>query len=101
MGPVISAAARDRCFAHIGNARDQGARLAAGGDRPDLPAPFRDGFYVPPTVFADVTAQMALFREEVFGPVVAVTPFRTEDEALALANDTPYALGASQPFSLP
>ena len=48
-----------------------------------------------PTVFADVTPTMRLFTEEVFGPVVAVTPFKSEAEALALANDTPYALGAS------
>lgn len=95
MGPVISAATQERCFAHVGRARDQGARLVAGGDRPELPPRFDRGHYVSPTVFADVTPAMDLFREEIFGPVVAVTPFRGEDEALSLANDTPYALGAS------
>jgi acyl-CoA reductase-like NAD-dependent aldehyde dehydrogenase len=95
MGPVISAAAAARAESHIATAQAEGARLIAGGSRPVLPAPFSAGFYVAPTIFADVTPQMTLFREEVFAPVVAVTPFRDEAEALALANDTPYALGAS------
>lgn len=95
VGPVISAASRDRCLDHIRTARAEGARLAAGGVAPDLPAPLADGFYVTPTVFADVTPAMRLFREEVFGPVVSVTAFDGEDEAVALANEGPYALGAS------
>ena len=95
MGPVISAAAQERCLAHIGKARDQGAHLLAGGHRPKLPSRFRAGHYLEPTVFADVTPGMDVFREEIFGPVVAVTPFRSEEEALSLANDTSYALGAS------
>jgi acyl-CoA reductase-like NAD-dependent aldehyde dehydrogenase len=95
MGPVISAAAQARCYNHIDGAKQAGARLVAGGERPALPTPFATGFYVQPTIFADVTPAMALFRDEIFGPVVAVTPFVTEPEALALANDSPYALGAS------
>ncbi|MCX5496696.1 aldehyde dehydrogenase family protein [Kaistia dalseonensis] len=95
VGPVISAASQARCRAHIERAQAEGARLVAGGGTPVLPAPFSSGNYVQPTVFADVTASMTLFREEVFGPIAAVTPFRDEAEALNLANDTPYALGAS------
>jgi len=95
IGPVISAAAEARCRAHVAQAEAEGARLMAGGGRPVLAAPFAGGHYVQPTVFADVTPGMALFREEVFGPIAAVTPFRDEAEALRLANDTPYALGAS------
>lgn len=95
VGPVISAGSQARCFDHIERAQRQGARLAAGGGRPDLPPFLRSGNFVEPTIFADVTPAMTLFREEVFGPVVAVTPFRDEAQALDLANDTPYALGAS------
>lgn len=95
MGPVITAAAQARCLHHIDAAAKAGARLVAGGAVPELPAPFSAGFFVEPTIFDGVTAEMALFRDEVFGPVAAVTPFSDETEALSLANDTPYALGAS------
>ena len=95
IGPVISAASRDRSFGHIEAAREAGARLVAGGGSPDLSPPFDQGFFVPPTIFADVTADMRLFREEVFGPVVAVSPAKDEAEALLLANASPYALGAA------
>jgi acyl-CoA reductase-like NAD-dependent aldehyde dehydrogenase len=95
IGPVISLAAQSRCIAHIETAKREGARLIAGGGIPALPAPWDAGSFVQPTVFADVTPAMRLFREEVFGPVISVTPFATEAEALALANDSPYALGAS------
>jgi acyl-CoA reductase-like NAD-dependent aldehyde dehydrogenase len=96
MGPVISAAARDRCLDHVAAARRDGARLMAGGAAPaGLPARLRDGFFVAPTVLADVGRQSRLFREEVFGPVVGVTPYGDEDEAIALANDTPFALGGA------
>ena len=95
IGPVISAASRDRCFGFIEQAAKAGARLIVGGEVPALPAPLSSGNYVPPTVFADVTPDMRLFREEVFGPVVSVTPFRDEEHAVALANDSEFALGAS------
>jgi 5-carboxymethyl-2-hydroxymuconic-semialdehyde dehydrogenase len=69
----------------------EGARLVAGGSRPvDLPA----GNYLGPTVFADVKPSMRVFQEEIFGPVVAVTPFDTEEEAIRLANGTKYGLAA-------
>ena len=69
----------------------EGARLVAGGSRPvDLPA----GNYLAPTVFADVKPSMRIFQEEIFGPVVAVTPFDTEEEAIRLANGTKYGLAA-------
>ena len=69
----------------------EGARLVAGGGRPEhLPT----GNYLAPTVFADVTPAMRIFREEIFGPVVCVTPFDDEAEAIALANDTRYGLAA-------
>jgi acyl-CoA reductase-like NAD-dependent aldehyde dehydrogenase len=94
VGPVISAAARERCLAHIAEARRVGARLVAGGAAGRLSGPLARGHFVQPTVFADVTPDMALFRDEVFGPIVSVTPFDDEDDALSLANDSAYALGA-------
>jgi acyl-CoA reductase-like NAD-dependent aldehyde dehydrogenase len=89
IGPVISAASRERCNAHIAAATSEGARLVAGGSEME-----GSGYYVEPTVFADVHPTMRLFRDEVFGPVVAVTPFEGEAEAVMLANDTDFALGA-------
>lgn len=96
MGPVISAGARQRCLDHVAAARAAGATLVAGGDAPSgLPAGLAEGFYVAPTVFSDINPQMRLFREEVFGPVVGVMPYDSEEEAIALANDTPFALGGA------
>ena len=96
MGPVISAQAQARCIDHISAAKVAGARLIAGGDKPlELPAALRQGFYVKPTVFADVNSQMRLFREEVFGPVLAAMTVSGLDEALSLANASCYALSSS------
>ncbi|MFA5120454.1 aldehyde dehydrogenase family protein [Zavarzinia sp.] len=95
MGPVISAAARTRCLDFIARAKAEGARLVAGGAPPDLAPPFDAGHYLRPTVFADVTPESHLFQEEAFGPVVSVTPFETEAEAVELANDSAFALGAA------
>lgn len=95
VGPVISAASKARCLDHIERARAAGAPILAGGALPDLGSECADGYFVPPTVFRDVAPHMDLFREEVFGPVISVTPFDTEADALRLSNDSPYALGAS------
>jgi aldehyde dehydrogenase (NAD+) len=91
MGPVISAAACDRVLGMIERARDS-ATLVTGGRRVD--GEFADGFFLEPTVFADVDNASELGREEVFGPVLAVTRFDTEEEAVAIANDSQYGLGA-------
>jgi acyl-CoA reductase-like NAD-dependent aldehyde dehydrogenase len=95
MGPVISAHAKTRLLAAIDRARTEGARLVAGGASPTLPPPLDRGHFVSPTVFADVNPRMALWREELFGPVVGVTPFDDEEEAIGLANDSDFGLGAS------
>lgn len=96
VGPVISATARERCIDHVAHATRQGARLACGGGPPaGLPERLRAGHFVAPTVFVDVDPSMRLFREEVFGPVVSVTPFDDEAHAIALANDSDFALGAA------
>ncbi|WP_156727116.1 aldehyde dehydrogenase family protein [Streptomyces apocyni] len=89
VGPVISAAHRDRVESYVDLGRKEGARLVAGGERP----PFERGFYVAPTLLADCTNDMRVVREEIFGPVVVVVPFDgDEDEALSLANDSDYGL---------
>ena len=95
MGPVISKASKERCLAMIAQAKTDGAVLIAGNAQSDLPAPFNKGFYIRPTVFKDVSPEQALFREEVFGPVISITPFDTEEEALELANTGAFGLGVS------
>jgi len=94
LGPLISAAQRDKALRYAQIGVDEGARLAAGGTVPDLPAPLSDGFYLRPTVLADVTNDMRVAQEEIFGPVAAVVPFDTEADAIAMANDNRFALGA-------
>lgn len=90
LGPLVSAAQYDRVQSHIARAIDQGARLITGGlGRADG---FAQGYYPRPTVFADVTPDMDLFTQEVFGPVLAMTPFTDEAQAIALANTGPYGL---------
>lgn len=96
IGPVISPQSRDRCEMFISTTLADGARLIAGGHPPNFSdKELSKGNFVVPTIFADVTPEMELFTSEVFGPVVSVTPFSDEVEALRLANDSPYALGAS------
>ncbi|MEU5993447.1 aldehyde dehydrogenase [Spirillospora sp. NPDC047418] len=94
LGPVISGRARDRILARIGGAVQAGARVVTGGGAATVPG-LEGGFFVEPTVLADVTNDMAVAREEIFGPVVVVIPFDDEDEAVAIANDSPYALGSA------
>lgn len=91
-GPVINQTAADRIMAVIDAARADGTRLVAGGER--LGGELADGYFIAPTVFADVDNTSALARDEIFGPVVAVIPFDTEDEAIRIANDSPFGLAA-------
>ncbi len=93
-GALISDAHRAKVERHIRDAREQGARLVAGGSRPVEPE-LQNGFYLRPTVFADVRRDMTIIREEVFGPVVTVERFTTEDEAVELGNDTTYGLAGA------
>jgi betaine-aldehyde dehydrogenase len=93
-GPLVSAEQRAKVEGHIERALTEGARLLAGGVRPPEPA-LADGFFLRPTVLADCTRDMAVVREEVFGPVVTVERFTTEEEAVRLANDTDYGLAGA------
>ncbi len=95
-GALISAAHREKVRGFVELARREGARILCGGRPADPPVPrCRDGFFFEPTVVVDVPAGCAILREEVFGPVVTVTPFEGEDEAVALANGVDYGLSAS------
>jgi len=88
-GPLISQAQADIVMGYVRAGLDEGARLVAGGARVDRP-----GFWVEPTVFADVTDDMTIAREEIFGPVMAVLDFEDEAEAIARANATEFGLSA-------
>lgn len=90
MGPLVSQTQLDKVMGYIDTAKREGARLVTGGARADL----NSGYFVQPTVFADVTDDMTIAREEVFGPVMAVLDFDTEDEAIARANATEFGLAA-------
>ncbi|MBN9671302.1 aldehyde dehydrogenase family protein [Roseibium aggregatum] len=92
IGPVISEQQYDRIQGHIEKGIEEGARLVAGG--PGRPEGFETGYYVRPTVFADVANDMSIARNEIFGPVLVMIPFDTEEDAIAIANDTPYGLAA-------
>jgi aldehyde dehydrogenase (NAD+) len=90
LGPVVSDVQFTKIQGLIQKGIDEGATLVTGGvGRPDGLA---KGFYVKPTVFADVKNSMTIAREEIFGPVLSILPYQTEEEAIAIANDTPYGL---------
>jgi betaine-aldehyde dehydrogenase len=90
MGPLVSAVQLDKVLGYMETAKAEGARLICGGGR----AAINSGYFVQPTVFADVTDAMTIAREEVFGPVMAVLDFDGEDEVIARANATEFGLAA-------
>ena len=89
MGPVVSAKQRERVLGYIEKGKAEGARVVVGGGRP---AQFEKGWFVEPTLFADVDNSMTIAREEIFGPVLVVIPFDDDDDAVRIANDSPYGL---------
>jgi betaine-aldehyde dehydrogenase len=90
MGAVINSQQLERVTRYIQIGRDEGARLVSGGNRPD-----RSGYFIEPTLFADVSNSMRIAREEIFGPVGAIIAFDDDEQAVAIANDNPYALAAT------
>ncbi len=90
IGPVISETQYNKIQTLIKKGIDEGAKLIAGG--PGKPKGLEKGYFVKPTVFADVNNDMDIARTEIFGPVLSVMPFETEEEAIQIANDTPYGL---------
>lgn len=90
MGPLITAVHRQRVADYIAIGRGEGATIAVGGDQPDLP-----GNFLTPAVMLEVNTQMTVMQEEIFGPVVGIIPFKSEEEAIRLANDSIYGLSGS------
>ena len=93
VGPLVSKAQQERVQGYIRKGVDEGARLVAGGDTP--PAGHERGYFVRPTLFADVKPDMTIAQEEIFGPVISIIPYDTEEEAVRIANDSPYGLAGA------
>jgi betaine-aldehyde dehydrogenase len=93
MGPLISAEHLAKVEGYVGIGREEGARLLLGGERPSDPA-LQNGFFHLPTLFTECTNDMRIVQEEVFGPVITVEKFETEEEAVTRANSTIYGLSA-------
>jgi aldehyde dehydrogenase (NAD+) len=94
IGPLVSAVQRDRVVGYIKKGIDEGAKLIVGGAEP--PEGLGDkGFFVQPTVFSEVTPDMTIAKEEIFGPVLVLMPYDTEEEAIEIANGTPYGLAGA------
>ncbi|MEV0998536.1 aldehyde dehydrogenase family protein [Nonomuraea sp. NPDC050202] len=91
IGPLVSAAQRDRVVRYVNRGQEEGARLVAGGTE----RPHERGYYVEPTVFAAVEPGMTIEQEEIFGPVLSLIPYTTEDNAVEIANDTKYGLAGA------
>merc|ERR1719482_2276903 len=90
IGPVVSQTQWDRVQGYLKKGVEEGARVVTGG--PGKPAGLEDGYYVKPTVFADVNNKMTIAQEEIFGPVLSLIPYTSEQEAIDIANDTIYGL---------
>jgi acyl-CoA reductase-like NAD-dependent aldehyde dehydrogenase len=91
LGPLSSRAQVERVTGYIQKGIDEGAKLVTGG--PEKPEGVNaEGYFVRPTVFSNVTNDMTIAREEIFGPVLSILPYDSEEEAIAIANDTPYGL---------
>jgi acyl-CoA reductase-like NAD-dependent aldehyde dehydrogenase len=93
IGPITTLAQHEKIMAHIERAKADGAHCALGGDRPQTDG-LANGWFVRPTIFTNVSNDMPIAREEVFGPVLAVIPFDDEEDAVRIANDSPYGLAA-------
>ncbi len=91
IGPVVSKKQFDKIQGLIQSGIDEGATLVVGG--PDRPKKLNKGYFVKPTIFTDVSNDMRIAKEEIFGPILSVIPFETEEEAIAITNDTSYGLG--------
>ncbi len=90
LGPLVSDVQRERVRGYIRRGEEEGAKLVTGGAEP--PEGLERGFYVRPTVFSEVTPEMTIAQEEIFGPVLAIMPYEDEEDAVRIANDTQYGL---------
>ena len=96
LGPMVDKAQRDRVYDYINGAKAEGIQVLVGGD--DVS---RTGYYAAPTVFLNPGLDSRIYKEEIFGPVLIVRTFKTEDEVVELANDTEYGLSGKPPYPLP
>lgn len=92
MGPVVSEEHYKKVTGYLEVAKEEGATLICGGKRPELPEYLKDGYYLEPTVYVTGNSKARICQEEIFGPIVTIIPFDTEEEALKIANDTEYGL---------
>lgn len=95
MGPLISKSHREKVLSYYKAAIDQGATVITGGGIPDMPGDLAGGYWVEPTIWTGLPETSTVVQEEIFGPCTHICPFDTEDEAIRLANDTPYGLASS------
>ncbi len=93
LGPLVSATQRDRVRSYIQKGIDEGAKLVTGGV--EAPEGLDKGYFVRPTVFSEVTTDMTIAQEEIFGPVLSILPYDTEDDAVTIANDSVYGLAGA------
>ncbi|GAB1385936.1 5-carboxymethyl-2-hydroxymuconate semialdehyde dehydrogenase [Melaminivora sp.] len=94
IGPMISKGHQAKVNSYIELGQQEGAKLVFGGGTPQVAEKFKNGFWVQPTVFADVDNKMRIAQEEIFGPVPVIIPFKTEEDAIRIANDTEYGLSS-------
>lgn len=95
LGPLISKKHQDKVLSYFKKAADDGANLVTGGGIPDMPGDLAGGYWIQPTLWTGLPESAAVVQEEIFGPVSHITPFDTEEEAIALANDSKYGLAAA------
>jgi aminomuconate-semialdehyde/2-hydroxymuconate-6-semialdehyde dehydrogenase len=95
MGPLISAEHKEKVLSYYQKAKAEGANLVTGGGTPTMEGKYAEGHYVQPTIWTGLPETSPIIREEIFGPCCHIAPFDTEEEAIALANDTPYGLATS------
>ena len=94
-GPQVTKTQYERVLGYMKTGKEEGATLVSGGEAYTKATPSSKGFFVMPTIFKGVTPGMKIYREEVFGPFVVIASFKTEEEALEMANDTTYGLGSA------
>jgi len=95
MGPLISAEHKEKVLSYYQKAKAEGANVVTGGGTPTMEGKYAEGHYVQPTIWTGLPESSPIIREEIFGPCCHIAPFDTEEEAIALANDTPYGLATS------
>ena len=95
LGPLISAEHKEKVMAYYAKAQAEGAKVVTGGGAPDMKGEYAQGHWVQPTIWTGLSESSPIIREEIFGPCCHIAPFDTEEEAIALANDTPYGLATT------